>query len=184
MCLQMATPTFASTLSAGDSMHKIMTIALAATALASAAASAATATTTFAVSATVLKTCSASANALAFGSYTPGSGAVTGTTTVSIKCTNGTAYSVALNGGSTASGTITQRLMANGTNTLQYNLYTTSSYGTIWGDGTAGSPQTGTGAGFATANTLTVYGQLPDSATNQSVVTGSYTDTVTVTVTY
>jgi spore coat protein U-like protein len=165
-------------------MRKIMTIALAAMALVSAAANAATATTTFAVTATVLKTCSASANALAFGSYTPGSGAVAGTTTVSIKCTNGTAFTVALNGGSTASGTIAQRLMANGTNTLQYNLYTTSGYGTIWGDGTTGSTQAGTGAGVATANTLTVYGQLPDSATNQSAVTGSYTDTVTVTVTY
>jgi len=166
-------------------MFKIMTIALAATALVSAAANAATATTTFAVSATVLKTCSATANALAFGSYTPGSGAVAGTTTVSIKCTNGTAYIVALNGGSTASGTITQRLMANGTNTLQYNLYTTSAFGTIWGDGTTGSStQGGTGAGVGTANTLIVYGQLPDSATNQSAVTGSYTDTVTVTVSY
>lgn len=166
-------------------MRTIMTTALAAMALVSAAANAATATTTFAVTATVLKTCSASANALAFGSYTPGSGAVAGTTTVSIKCTNGTAYIVALNGGSTASGTIAQRLMANGTNTLQYNLYTTSSYGTIWGDGTAGSStQPGTGAGVATANTLTVYGQLPDSVTNQSAVTGGYSDTVTVTVTY
>jgi spore coat protein U-like protein len=166
-------------------MRKIMTIALAATALVSAAANAVTATTTFAVSATVLKTCSASANALAFGSYTPGSGAVAGTTTVSIKCTTGTAYVVALNGGSTVSGTIGQRLMANGTNTLQYNLYTTIGYGTIWGDGTNGSAtQNGTGTGVATANPLIVYGQLPDSATNQSAVTGGYTDTVTVTVSY
>jgi spore coat protein U-like protein len=42
----------------------------------------------------------------------------------------------------------------------------------------------GTGAGVATANTLTVYGQLLDNATNQVAVPGSYSDTITVTVTY
>ena len=42
----------------------------------------------------------------------------------------------------------------------------------------------GTGAGVATANAVTVFGQLPDSAANQAAVPGSYTDTITVTVTY
>ncbi|MBS0399895.1 MAG: spore coat protein U domain-containing protein, partial [Proteobacteria bacterium] len=41
-----------------------------------------------------------------------------------------------------------------------------------------------TGAGVATANAMTVYGQLPDSATNQAAVPGAYSDTITVTVTY
>jgi spore coat protein U-like protein len=40
------------------------------------------------------------------------------------------------------------------------------------------------GAGVATANDVTVFGQLPDSAANQAAVPGSYTDTITVTVTY
>jgi spore coat protein U-like protein len=31
---------------------------------------------------------------------------------------------------------------------------------------------------------LTVYGKLPDSAANQAVPSGSYTDTITVTVNY
>ena len=39
------------------------------------------------------------------------------------------------------------------------------------------------GAGVATANDV-VFGQLPDSAANQAAVPGSYTDTITVTVTY
>jgi spore coat protein U-like protein len=75
--------------------------------------------------------------------------------------------------------------MASGANTLQYNLYTTAGFAIVFGDGT-GSTQTssGVGAGVATANTLTVFGQLPDSATNQAAVPGSYSDTVTVTVTY
>jgi spore coat protein U-like protein len=36
----------------------------------------------------------------------------------------------------------------------------------------------------ATANTVTVFGQLPDNAANQAAVPGSYSDTITVTVTY
>jgi spore coat protein U domain-containing protein, fimbrial subunit CupE1/2/3/6 len=165
-------------------MRKILPGLLTATALLSGAAQAATVTTTFPVTATVLKTCSVTASPLGFGNYTPGAGAVTGSTTVSVRCTNGTTYSVALNGGTTTGGSIAQRLMANGANTLAYNLFTTSGYATIWGDGTTGVVQSGTGAGIATANSHTVYGQLPDSAANQAAVTGNFSDTITVTVTY
>jgi spore coat protein U-like protein len=74
--------------------------------------------------------------------------------------------------------------MASGTNTLQYNLYTTNGYATVWGN-TTGSWQSGTGAGLGTTNSLTVYGQIPDSATNQAAVPATtYADTITVTVTY
>jgi spore coat protein U-like protein len=147
-------------------------------------ADAATTTTTFAVTATVQSTCTASATALAFGNYTPGSGALTNNSTISVKCSKNTAYTVALNAGS-AGGTLAQRLMASGANRLQYNLYTSSALTTIFGDGTgATATSAGTGAGVATANTLTVYGQLPDSAANQAAVPGSYSDTITVTVTY
>ena len=156
-------------------------------------ASAASATTTFTVSANVLKTCSVSATNLAFGNYTPGGGALTSTSTVSVLCTNGTGFTAALNGGSTSGGTVAQRLMAEsgGSGTLQYNLYTTAAHATVWGDGTGSTvTQAGTGAGMAAADaqTLTVYGQLPDNAANQAApVTGAttaYSDTITVTVTY
>jgi spore coat protein U-like protein len=156
-------------------------------------ASAATTTGTFTVSANVLKTCSVSATNLAFGNYTPGGGALTSTSTVSVLCTNGTTFTTALNGGSTTGGTVAQRLMAEGggSGTLQYNLYTTAAHTTVWGDGTGSSvTQPGTGAGMANANaqSLTVFGQLPDNATNQAApVTGAttaYSDTITVTVTY
>jgi ApbE superfamily uncharacterized protein (UPF0280 family) len=46
------------------------------------------------------------------------------------------------------------------------------------------SGRPGTGAGVGTANAVTVFGQLPDSAANQAAVPGSYTDTITVTITY
>ncbi len=166
-------------------MRKILTATMAAAAVAAAgSASAATATTTFGVTATVLKTCSVAANPLGFGNYTPGSGALAANTTVNVKCTKGTTFSVALNGGTTTGGTISQRLMSNGTDTLQYNLYTTAAFATLFGDGTTGSTMPGTGTGIATAVALTVFGSLPDNATNQNVSTGAYSDTINVTVTY
>ena len=99
-------------------MRNVLTGLLAAGALLGAAgsASAATQTTTFNVTATVLKNCSAvTAPTLAFGNYTPGSGStIDVNTTVSIACTKNTGFTVALNGGSTAGGTIAQRLMGDG----------------------------------------------------------------------
>ena len=166
-------------------MHKIITATLAAAVMAGGVAHSATTTTTFAVTATVQSTCSATATALAFGAYTPGAGAVTNNSTISVKCTKNTPYTVTLNAGATTGDAFAQRLMASGTNTLQYNLYTTAGFATVFGDGTGTTgTSAGTGAGVATANAITVYGQLPDNATNQAAIPGSYTDTIQVTVTY
>jgi spore coat protein U-like protein len=144
-----------------------------------------TVTTTFAVTATVQPSCTTSATALGFGTYTPGNGALTTSSNITVNCTKNTAYAIALNPGTTTGDSFTQRLMASGANTLQYNLYTTAAFATVWGDGTAGTAtQTGTGAGKATASTFKVYGRLPDSVANQAAVPGSYTDTITVTVSY
>jgi spore coat protein U-like protein len=166
-------------------MFKISTLAVALGVLVTGAAHSATTTTTFAVTATVQSTCTATATALAFGNYTPGAGALTKTSTISVKCTKNTPYTVALNAGTTTGGTLAQRLMANGASTLQYNLYTTAAMGTVFGDGTGSTATSpGTGAGVATANSVTVYGQLPDSTTNQAAIPGGYSDTVTVIVTY
>lgn len=167
-------------------MRKFLTAAAAAAALATGAgAYAATATTSFQVSATILKACTVTAGALNFGTYAAGSGALNVNSTINVNCTNSTPFTVALNGGTTTGGKIAQRLLANGTNTLQYNLYTSNTYATVFGDGTASSATiSGTGVGLLTSSPVTVYGQLPDSAANQTAVPGTYTDTITVTVTY
>jgi spore coat protein U-like protein len=166
-------------------MRKILTATLAAAAVAAGVAQAATTTTTFAVTATVLSTCSATAATLAFPNYTPGGGAQIGNTTISVKCTKNTPFTVALNAGSTTGDAFAQRLMGSGANTLQYNLFTTSGLATIFGDGTGGTATVpGTGLGVATAASVQVFGQVPDSATNQSAIAGSYSDTITVTVIY
>ena len=166
-------------------MRKIHAASLILGAVVAGIANSATTTTTFAVTSTLLATCSATATALAFSAYTPGAGAVANNSTVNVKCTKNTPYTVALNGGTTPGGSVAQRLMAFGANTLQYNLYTTGAFTTVFGDGSGASKtEAGTGAGLAIATAFTVFGQLPDNATNQAAVPGSYTDTITVTVSY
>ena len=136
------------------------------------------ATTTFAVTATVLKDCIVSASALGFGSYT---GAVVNvSSTITVTCTSGTSYTVGLNQGLATGATVTTRQMAitQPAGALNYSLLTGSYTGTNWGN-TSGSWVSGSGSGAA--QPLTVYGVLP---AGQYVPPGSYTDTITATVTY
>lgn len=167
-------------------------IALATTAAllgAAGSASAGSTTANLGVSATVIKNCSAATTtAVAFGNYTPtGGGALININGgVSIACTKNTTFTIALNAGSTTGGAFTQRLMTDGAgDTLQYNLYTDGTYGTIWGDGTAPTKSVqGTGKGMGTQVNTPVFGQMVDSATNAAQPPGSYTDTVLATVTF
>lgn len=143
---------------------------------------AATETTTFGVSATVTDSCSVTASALGFGNIDPltnASTATDGTTTVDVTCANGTAYDVGLDAGTTTGATVTARQMTDGTNSLDYALYSDSGRTTNWGDTVDTDTVSGTGDG--TAQTHTVYGRVPSG--QQTTPTGAYSDTITVTVT-
>jgi spore coat protein U-like protein len=149
------------------------------------AAPGATASTTILVSATVESTCAVSANPLSFGSYRPGQGSASASTTLAVRCAKGTPFTVALDAGS--GGSVTQRVMTFGSFRLQYNLYTSPARTTVWGDGTQSSATvSGTGHGLATGQAIveTVYGQVPDITGNQDLAPGLYTDTIRVTVSY
>lgn len=152
-------------------------------------AQAATKTATFGVSATVAPNCLVSADDLAFGNYLgdPDSPVnVDSSSDISVRCSKNAAFTLALNAGTTSGATLAQRLLAGaGTETLQYNLYTTAGRNTIWGDGSDGTSTVGgTGTGMANTLTRTVYGRLPDNAFNQAAATGPYSDTIQVTVSY
>jgi spore coat protein U-like protein len=153
--------------------------------LAGAPVPAGTTTTTMTVGTTLVSGCSVSAGPLAFGSYTPGAGAITGSTTITLRCSNGALYAVGLNVGSTAGASYGTRLLANGASTLQYNLYTSSARTSVWGDG-SGSTQivSGHSLGFTTPITLTVFGQVFDSSANQLTAPGNYSDTILVVLSY
>jgi spore coat protein U-like protein len=136
-----------------------------------------TATGSFSVTATVAPSCSISANALNFGAYA--GTALNGTTTISVTCANGSAYNVGLDAGTASGATVTTRQMMNGSKTLNYSLYSDSGRTKNWGNTVGTDTLTGTGSG--TAQSLTVYGQIP---AGQKPVPGSYTDTITATLTY
>ncbi len=146
-------------------------------------ANAATKTDTMQVSANVVKNCVISAAALNLGTF-DGTNNLSASSTIGVRCTSGTTFNVGL---STGAGSYANRTMSNGTDTLAYNLYTTSGYATVWGDGTASTAvMPGTGAGMAVGNVqnLTVYGRLLASANTGPVGPGTYTDSITATVTY
>lgn len=121
-------------------------------------------------------TCTLTITNVAFAAYDVFTKTKTNSTgKVKVKCSASASYTISLSAGS---GTFTSRVMKNGSYQLDYNLYTNTTHTTIWGDGTSGTSTvsaTGTGA------TYTVYGQIPAL---QNVRVGSYSDTITVTVTY
>lgn len=141
-------------------------------------AAAATATTTFNVTATVQATCTVSASPLGFGTYQAVD--IPATTTISVTCTNTTPYGVGLDAGTFSGATVTTRKMSGpDANGLPYFLYQDSGHSTNWGNTKGTDTVAGTGNG--SAQTLTVYGDLP---ANEFVKPGSYTDTITATVYY
>jgi spore coat protein U-like protein len=140
-------------------------------------AQAATANATMAVSATVQASCSISANALSFGTYT--SAQLDASTTLSVNCTNTTSYNIGLDVGGGSGATVASRKMANGSQLLNYTVYSDTNRATVWGSTVGSNVVYGTGSGAA--QTINVYGRIP---AGQLPTPGSYTDTLTATITY
>ena len=159
----------------------IISGAVALLALAGGAAHAATATANFQVTATVNASCTLSVTPMAFGALTPAaSGDATATAKITATCSNGSGYTLSLNKGSGDS--ITDRSMAgtaDNTDKLKYNIYREAGASTVFGDGTSGQTIAKTGNGVAQDET--VYGKL---ALNQYIKADSYSDNLTVTLSY
>jgi spore coat protein U-like protein len=145
-------------------------------------ASALTTSATFQVTANVAAQCSVTAADLAFGTVNPLGGNVDQTSTINVRCTRNTAFTVGLNAGTVTGTTIADRLMANGTAVMRYQLYSDSTRATVWGN-SSGSWIAGAGQGMGTPVPLTIYGRVPSGQTNLAV--GNYAEpTITVTITY
>jgi spore coat protein U-like protein len=134
--------------------------------------------------------CTVSAGGIAFGIYNPLNGVADASTgTLRVNCsgsgTGSATVTLNLTLSTGMSGSYATRKMFSGVNTLNYNIYWSTAYTQIMGDGTGGS-FAGTasfvvpagGSNFATG---TMYGLIPAL---QDVVPGSYADTITVTVSY
>jgi spore coat protein U-like protein len=144
--------------------------------------SAGTSTGALTVTASVTGVCSIGNATLSFGTYNPTSAtALPATTTVTLTCSLGTPYNIGMSAGSGTGATTSARLMTAGASTLGYNLYRDSGYSLNWGNTVGTDTLSGTSSTTTSANTITIYGQIP---AGENAAVGSYTDTVTMTVTY
>ena len=147
------------------------------------AAQAAIKTASFTVSASVGKNCTISATNLALGEFV-GDNNLTSESDITVRCTNLTPFSIALDDGVTGAYAA-RRMVGPGGNFLVYNLYTDGTYGTVWGDGVGGgSTVGGVGAGMAVPVIRTVYGRLLAADNVAAVEAGAYSDTIVATITY
>lgn len=126
--------------------------------------------------------CTVSPSGVNFGSFSPlNLATVDSTGSITINCTDVGSYSIALSSGS---GTFSQRHMVSGAHTLFYNLYLDAAYQQIWGDGSSGSSMVTSSNPVNGQDTVhTVYGRIPLSVQRAAHV-GSYSDIITVTVSY
>ncbi|MCB8881563.1 spore coat protein U domain-containing protein [Acidisoma cellulosilytica] len=127
------------------------------------------------------------ANAIVFGPYYGSTGtAVTAVNTITVTCVGALlpigptlpAFTIALSMGNAAS--YGPRTMTGTTTPLSYNIYTTAALTNVWGNGTGSTLQSGGNAGASTQS-FTGFGAIP---AHQFVKAGSYSDMITVTVTY
>jgi spore coat protein U-like protein len=134
----------------------------------------------FDVSMKIVANCVVSASALDFGQaqgvLLTG---VNANSAISVTCSNTTPFNVGLSAGTGAGSSGTTRTM-NGTGantaTVAFNLFQ-SAGSTLWGDAQGTNTLGGTGTG--TAQSLTVYGQVPAQATPAP---DTYKSTITATV--
>lgn len=137
--------------------------------------------------------CTGTTTAADFGSYDVFAAAAdttTGTIVVTCAKTAGDPASVSVSytiGAATgSSNSYATRTMKNGTNSLAYNLYTTSALSIIWGNGlssTAIFPGSFslTNAAPSKNRTHTTFGRVPAL---QDVAVGTYNDNLLVTITF
>lgn len=135
--------------------------------------------------------CTTTAGGIAFGVYNPLSTVGTAATgSLTVTCTGSghgaTSITADVSLSTGLSGNYATRTMVSGSNVLDYNIYLSTAYAQIMGDGTGGSYSGSAGplkiiGGRSAAATSTMYGFIPPS---QDVAPGGYSDVITVTVTY
>jgi spore coat protein U-like protein len=141
---------------------------------------AATTTTTFTVQMIITASCTiVSASTLNFGSQGVLTANVDQSSTVQVQCTNTTPYNIGLNAGTGAGATVAVRKMTSGGATINYSLYTDNGRTTVWGNTVGTDTVSATGSGAS--QSYTVFGRVPAQTTPAPA---TYTDTITVTVTY
>jgi len=142
-------------------------------------------TTTFNVLIEIIESCSISditATDVDYGTHARNAATdVEAEGTLHVNCTLDTAYNIGLNEGLYASSipaSATNRQMASGTDRVPYGLYRDAAHTLFWGDEIGTNTLAGTGTGVS--EDIPVYGLAPST----DYPPGSYSDTVTATITY
>lgn len=140
-----------------------------------------TATTQFNAQITINAECQVNAASdLNFGTSGVINEPVQATSEIEVQCTNETPYDIGLNEGTGAGASMATRLMTGpDAETIAYSLYEDAARATVWGDTIGSDTVTGTGTG--SPQTFLVYGEVPVQPTPSA---GTYTDVITVTLTY
>lgn len=126
------------------------------------------------------RSCTATATGLAFGNYDPLSPSpATTSARFTVRCSRETNVTITFSTGRSPNYT-TRHMKAGGQDSLDYNIYTDTTYSGIVGDGSGNSyyfyGDVGSGGGYAD-----YYGMMP---AGQNVGAGNYSDTITLSVTY
>jgi len=139
-------------------------------------------TFSFRVEATVEGYCTLETAPLDFGLVGSLSLRVEAESSISVECTDGTAYELALDAGRGNGATMLERKVTRvgGNQTLVYRLFNDEARLRPWGDGSLGT-STVSDRGNGRTQTHQVYGQL---AALTGALRGLYQDTVTATLTY
>lgn len=147
-------------------------------------AHAATGTNTFNVLLTITSACNITTTAptnVNFGTQPSTATNVPNQGALNVNCTPLASFTIALDNGLNGTN-VNNRAMSNGTTLVPYQLYQTPlvSTGTVWGSttGTGGNVYSGLGTGLNVP--IPVYGNVPST----NFAAGSYTDTITATITY
>jgi spore coat protein U-like protein len=157
-----------------------MAALIAGSAVAYQGANAATTSSNFTVQITIAAACTInSASNLDFGTNGVLAANVDQTSTINVQCTDTTPYNIGLDAGTGSGATVASRKMTSGGATVNYALYSNAARTTVWGNTVSTDTVAATGNGAS--QSFTVYGRVPAQTTPAP---GTYTDTVTVTVTY
>ncbi|WP_322047713.1 spore coat U domain-containing protein [Paraburkholderia sp. J67] len=134
----------------------------------------------FTATANVTNNCNISASNIVFPAAGVLKSALTATGTIAAQCTNGDAFRISLNGGSSAQVNARTMVLSGGSATVGYQIYTDAAHTTLWGDTTNGTSAVyGTGSGNTAS--FTMYGVVPAQNTPQP---GNYSDSVTATISF
>jgi spore coat protein U-like protein len=128
--------------------------------------------------ATPAATCTINSSTVNFGSQGLLGANVDQTVPIQVMCMKTTPYNIGLDAGTGSGATVATRKMT-GAATVIYSLYSDSAHATVWGNTIGTDTVAATGSG--SRQNHTVYGRM---LSQNAPALGTYTDTITVTVTY